>query len=151
MNAESTDARAEALYRRHLLWGWCALLVFLTLGIVLEAFHGFKLRWYLDVENDTRRLLWRLAHTHGTLLGLVHLGFAATLRGTKLGTAGGVRLASAALLGATLLLPGGFLLGGISISAGDPGRAIVLVPVGAALLLGAVAWSAWRVWRSADA
>ena len=28
--------------------------------------------------TEARRLMWTLAHTHGTLLGLVHLAFSAT-------------------------------------------------------------------------
>ena len=39
---------------------------------------------------------------------------------------------------ASLLLPGGFFLGGVVIYAGDPGLGILLVPVGALLLLTAV-------------
>ncbi|HEY8174006.1 MAG TPA: hypothetical protein VIH21_13040, partial [Dehalococcoidia bacterium] len=58
--------------RRHLRFGWWSLFVFATLGLTLEALHGFKVRAYLDVSNDTRRLMWTLAHAHGTLLGLVH-------------------------------------------------------------------------------
>jgi hypothetical protein len=142
-----SDALTD-LERRHLRLGWCALLLFLSLGIVLEAFHGFKVDWYLSVANDTRRLLWRLAHTHGTLLGLVHLGFAATLRAGALGSARGVGLASAALLAATVLLPGGFLLGGVELHGGDPGRGVLLVPVGAACLFGAVGWTALAVLRA---
>jgi len=42
------------------------------------------------------------------------------------------------LTGATVLLPGGFFLGGAMIYAGDPGVGILLVPVGALLLLVAV-------------
>ena len=61
-------------------WGWWSLAVFLTLGLVLEALHGFKLGFYLDVHNQTRRHMWTLAHAHGTLLGLVHIAFAASLR-----------------------------------------------------------------------
>jgi len=139
---------AAELVRRHLRWGWCALLVYLTLGLVLEAFHGFKLPWYLSVANETRRLLWRLAHTHGTLLGLVNLGYAFTLSAGALEAGRGARLTSRGLQAATLLLPAGFLLGGLWIHAGDPGRAVVLVPAGALLLLGAVARIAWRVLRA---
>jgi len=126
-----------ALRRRHVRWGWWTLLLFLSLGIALEAMHGFKVSWFLAADNETRRLLLRLAHTHGTLLGLVHLGFAFTLTTAEL-DARLAGYASAALRGATLLLPGGFLLGGWVIHAGDPGRAIVLVPIGALLLFVAV-------------
>ena len=61
-------------------FGWWSLLLFLTLGIVLEAMHGFKVGWHLDVGNEARRLLWTLAHAHGTLLALIHIGFALTVR-----------------------------------------------------------------------
>ena len=42
---------------------------------------------------------------------------------------------SKALIGASVLLPGGFFLGGIRFYAGDPGLGIILVPPGAILLL----------------
>ena len=39
-------------------------------------------------------------------------------------------------------MPGGFFLGGIVIYGGDPGLAILLLPLGAALLVAAVALTA---------
>jgi hypothetical protein len=41
-------------------------------------------------------------------------------------------------MAASLLLPGGFFLGGLVYYAGDPGPGVLLVPVGAVLLLTAV-------------
>ena len=73
------DDKQPDLVRRHLLFGWWSLLVFLSLGLGLETLHGFKVGWYLDVANEARRLTWTLAHAHGTLLGLIHLGFAWSL------------------------------------------------------------------------
>jgi len=119
---------------RHLRLGWWSLAVFGLAGLVLETLHGFKIGLYLDVSNDTRRLMWTLAHAHGTLLGLMHLGFAATVRLAAL-SPGRLRTASAALTGAGLLLPAGFFLGGIQFYAGDPGLGIVIVPVGAVLAI----------------
>jgi hypothetical protein len=124
--------------RRHLMIGWWSLLVFLSLGIALEALHGFKIGFYLDLANTTRRHMWTLGHAHGTLLGLVNLGFAATVRLFCRGDESWLRPTSSCLLGATLLLPGGFFLGGLIIHAGDPGLGVLLVPAGAALLLVAV-------------
>ena len=126
------------LVRRHLWLGWWSLLVFLTLGLVLEALQGFKIGFYMDLANATRRHVWTLAHTHGTLLGLVNLAFAMSLKLFGDGRESWAGLASAALVGATILLPGGFLLGGIFIYAGDPGLGVLLVPVGGALLVVAV-------------
>jgi hypothetical protein len=124
--------------RRHLRFGWWSLLFFLTLGFVLETLHGFKIGWYLDVSNETRRLMWTLAHAHGALLSLIHIVFGLTLRGLGDNASDGRSLASVCLIGASILLPGGFLLGGIVIYSGDPGIGIFLVPVGALLLFVAV-------------
>jgi len=108
--------------------------VFGLLGLVLETLHGFKVGAYLDVSNDTRRLMWTLAHAHGTLLGVVHLGFAFTLRHLD-PDAPSIRSASSALIGASVVLPAGFFLGGIRFYAGDPGVGVALVPIGAVLLI----------------
>ena len=135
----SPDSSPEtSLVRRHIRLGWLAVLVFLTLGIVLEALHGFKVDWYLNVANETRRLMWTLAHAHGVLIGLLHLGFAFTLRELDAEDAKWTRTVSPCLTGATVLLPGGFFLGGVMVYDGDPGVGILLVPVGAVLLLVAV-------------
>ena len=120
--------------RKHVRFGWWSLLVFLTLGLVLEMLHGFKIRMYLDVSNETRRLMWTLAHAHGALLSLVHIIFGLCLRVMPELGGGNIGLASSSLVGASLLLPGGFFLGGIAFYSGDPGLGIVLVPVGAAML-----------------
>lgn len=128
----------QACSRHHFRIGWWWLLFFLTLGSAIELLYFLKVDWYVDAANETRRLMWRLAHAHGTLLGLVHLGFGLTLavvapRRKKL-----TRLASRCLLGAGILLPGGFFLGGVVVYGGDPGLGILLVPVGALLLFVAV-------------
>ena len=121
--------------RRHLQIGWWSLLVFATLGLVLESLHGFKARVYLDVSNETRRLMWTLAHAHGTLLGAVNVLFGLTVRLTPAMTDARQQLISRLLVGATILLPSGFFLGGVSFYAGDPGLGILLLPVGATMLL----------------
>ena len=139
--AEGAGAEgARALVRRHLVFGWGALLVFLSLGIVLEALHGLKVGLYVNPSGSARRLMWTLAHAHGTLLGLIHLAFAATI---FIGGAGDWRRAgwvSLCLRSATYLLPGGFFLGGLVTYGGDPGLGVFLVPVGALALVGGVGW-----------
>ena len=124
--------------RRHLRFGWWSLLAFATLGLVLESLHGFKVRAYLDVSNETRRLMWTLAHAHGTLLAVVHIVFGLTVGTYPDLSARNLRLISTSLVGASILLPGGFFLGGIAFYSGDPGLGVLLVPVGAVLLLTAV-------------
>ena len=126
------------LTKRHLRFGWWTLLIFLTLGLALEAMHGLKVGYYLKVSNETRRVMWTLAHAHGTLLALINLGFALTVRLLPEWSARERTVASVCLRGATLLMPAGFFLGGLFIYSGDPGLGIVLVPVGGLLLLVAV-------------
>ena len=124
--------------RRHLRVGWWSLLVFAALGLTLESLHGFKVRAYLDVSNETRRLMWTLAHAHGTLLAVIHVIYGLSLRAAPEITAKDQRLVSSSLIGASVLLPGGFFLGGVTFYSGDPGLGVLLVPIGAVLLLAAV-------------
>jgi hypothetical protein len=121
--------------RRHLRVGWWSLLLFATLGLALESLHGFKVRAYLDVSNDTRRLMWTLAHAHGTLLAAINILFGLTLRIATTAAMPRVRLMSAALIAAGILLPLGFFLGGVVFYSGDPGLGVLLVPIGGVLLL----------------
>jgi len=121
----------------HLRFGWWALLVFLSLGLALEAMHGFKIGWYLDVDQEVRRLMFRLAHAHGALLAVLHLAFAGTL---YIASPDGwtTVFASRGLTIASVLLPMGFALGGFGIAGGDPGVGVIFVPLGAMALFGAV-------------
>ena len=122
---------------RNLRFGWWSLLVFLSLGAALETLHGFKIGWYVDVGNETRRLMFTLAHAHGTLLALVNI--AAGLTGRNVDRFGLRPSVSFALIWAAILLPAGFFLGGIVIYDGDPGLGVWLVPIGALLLFYSVA------------
>lgn len=126
---------------RNLAFGWWSLLCWLTLGMALEALHGFKVGWYLDVVNDGRHLQLTLAHSHGTLLALVNLAFVATLRATEV-TRRQHQRAGTCLRWAALLMPGGFLLGGIFAMGADPGLPIVLVPCGGVCLFAGVLFAA---------
>ncbi len=133
---------AGARCRRHLRIGYVGLAVFLSLGAGLEALHGFKVGFYLDADNETRRLMWRLAHAHGTLLSLVHVLYALTLKATP----GAARpLASGALTAALILIAGGFFVGGVAVAGGDPNPDILLVPAGFVALLVSVVMTARAV------
>jgi hypothetical protein len=106
---------------------------------VLELLHAIKSPAYVDAGRETARLLLRLAHAHGTLLSILNIVYALTVRVHR----GAARpLASASLLASLVLLPGGFLLGGIWAHGGDPGLGVLLVPAGAvALFVAALATS----------
>ena len=129
----AADRRCQ---RRHLRVGWAALLLYATLGAVLEGLHAFKVPWYLGVATESRRLLFTLAHAHGVALGLVNLALAASchLLPRRLPPA-----ASTSLVAGTILVPGGFLLGGLFVHGGDPGLGAVLIPPGALFVLVALA------------
>ena len=124
--------------RRHLRFGWWSLLVFAVIGLVLESFHGFKVRAYLDVSNDTRRLMWTLAHAHGALIARVHVLSGLSVRVAPEMSARSRPLISWCLIGASILLPGGFFLGGAVFYGGDPGVGVLLVPIGAVSMMIAV-------------
>ncbi len=134
---------SRRMARRHHWVGWWGLVLFVGLGLGLETLHGFKAGLYLDPAHRLRRLLWTLAHAHGTLLALANIAFALGLERFGHWTERRLRLASFFWLDALVLLPLGFFLGGIGHTEVDPSPGVLLVPVGAVLLLGAAGLTAW--------
>ena len=121
---------------RNLRFGWWSLVIFLSLGGALEALHGFKIGWYVDVGNEVRRLMFTLAHAHGTALAVVNIAAGLTARHFK--DFDFRPSVSISLIWAGILFPVGFFLGGVVTYGGDPGLGIWLVPVAAILLFYAV-------------
>src|SRR5215471_175511 len=117
--------------RRTLRTGWLLLAVALPFGVMLEALHGFKVQAYL--ASEMRREMWRLAHAHGTLLGMLCLVTGA-LAEAHIPDAIRARALAFIRWGA-VLMPLGFFLGGVLNSEGDPSLGILLVPPGALLLI----------------
>jgi hypothetical protein len=142
-----TGLDAHSVVQRHLTFGWWSLLIFLTAGLVLEGLHGLKSQSYLGVHQEMRRLMWTLAHAHGTLLSVVNLGFAFMVYVTGQWAEKRRNLASALLRAATILMPAGFFLGGLFTYSGDPGLGILLVPIGGIFLFVAVLVTAMGVAR----
>jgi hypothetical protein len=121
----------DAALTKTLRTGWLLLAVSLPLGVTLEALHGFKVQAY--VSSEMRREMWRLAHAHGTLLGMLCLVF--TLLAEKhLADPARASIAKLIRWGA-VLMPLGFFAGGILNSEGDPSLGILIVPIGAAMLI----------------
>jgi len=116
-----------------LFQGWLSIAVWMVVGLLLEGLMAYKTPAYL--RDGERRELFRLAHTHGTFLGLVLI--AAALCGRRFLLAP-PRVARRALQLGASLMPVGFLLAGIWHYESDPGLAIWLVPVAALLLVFAV-------------
>jgi hypothetical protein len=76
----------------------------------------------------------KLGHAHGTFLSLVNIAFAVTL--SRINLIENIRrLSSRCLIAATLLIPGGFILGGVVTHGPEPGLGIILLPIGALFLL----------------
>ena len=74
MNSELSAAESPSFPgKRNLRAGWWTLLVFVCLGVLLEIGLGFRGHFYMDVSQQTRRLMWRLSHAHGTLLALLNI------------------------------------------------------------------------------
>lgn len=134
----STSSETSALIRQ----GWISLAAWLAFGILIEGLIGFRTPALLD--DSVRRDMFRLAHAHGTLLNLVLIAAAvcAQLELIRLG-----RISSLGLRAAVILLPSGFLLGGIWHFKDDPGLGICLVPLGALLLLATALHLGWSTRR----
>lgn len=118
-----------------MLWhGWLSIAVWMTFGLLLEGLVGYKTPAYL--QDEQRRELFRLAHTHGTFLGLVLV--AAALCGPRFAVPP-PRAARTALRVGALVMPLGFLLAGLWHYESDPGLAIWLVPPAAlAVIFGTI-------------
>lgn len=135
------DGLRETLASRHMRFGWLLIFAYVLLGLSLEVMHGFKAAFYLDVANEARRLVWTLAHTHGTLIGVLNLLFAYGVERLSLSDSL-FKTASRCFIAAGVLMPLGFFLGGIVVYGGDPGLPILLAPAGGAILVVAVAITA---------
>lgn len=116
-----------------LIQGWISLAFWMVIGLFLEGLMGYKIPAYL--EDSQRRELFRLAHTHGTLLGLLLIIGAICAKQFALEIGAPPRLA---LKIGTILMPTAFFIAGIWHSETDPGLAIWLVPVAAILNIWAV-------------
>ena len=122
--AETADgARAR---RAHFQIGLWALALAAGFGTGLELLIGFRVAAYVDLDVDARRTLWRLAHAHLALLGLIHIAFGVVARESRRPRAGLVLLTAA-----TVALPGGFFLGGAFLVGAEPGYGVLLAPLGA--------------------
>lgn len=131
----SAGEREQALVRAHLRFGWWLLLVYVSMGVTLELLHGFKVSFYLHPAHETRRLMWTLAHSHGTLLAVLQFLFATTVRWGLAPPGRKRRVASTCLRLSGVLLPAGFFLGGLVLHGGDPGLGVLLVPLGGLALV----------------
>lgn len=132
--------------RRAQRFGWTWLLLWACVGVSLEVLHAWKVPGYL--EDETTRLLLRLAHAHGVGLSLVVLVYASAGAPLLEPRTDGGRGIGRLLRAAAALIPLGFGLGAVAHPEGDPSLGILLVPIGALALLVGLARIAWAAWRS---
>ena len=125
--------------------GWISLAIWIVFGLLVEGLIGFRSPALLD--DSVRREMFRLAHAHGTLLNLVLIIAAICARLELIGLG---EVASLGLRVAVVLLPLGFLLGGVWHFKDDPGIAIVLVPIGALLLFSTAFQIGYTAFRRED-
>ena len=110
--------------------GWIGIAFWMSFGLLVEGLIGFRAPVYL--QDPVRRELFRLAHTHGTVLSMllliVVLYLAKNFIVPPLAALWSLRIG-------TLLMPVGFLLGGLWHYESDPGVLVFLAPVGGLMII----------------
>jgi uncharacterized membrane protein YgdD (TMEM256/DUF423 family) len=110
--------------------GWFSLAVFMAFGLVFEGLIGYRSPAYLN--DSMRRELFRLAHAHGTILSLVLLIADLYLNSREIEIP---RPAMLSLRIGALLMPLGFLLGGVWHTETDPNFLVIFSPIGGVMLI----------------
>jgi hypothetical protein len=127
---ESNSIEENRVARSLLTQAWPSLAFWIAFGLLVEGFIGWRTPSIMD--DSLRREMFRLAHAHGTLLNLLLIAAAICARLDLLRVGA---LALFALRFSVIILPLGFLLGGIWHFQSEPGLGVWLVPAGAVLLL----------------
>jgi hypothetical protein len=109
---------------------WISIAVWMTLGLLLEGLLAFRSPAYL--QDEVRREMFRLAHLHGGVLNLLLLAAAFYIR---IYSPTMPSIALLALRSGAVLMPVGFLLGGIWHYDSDPGPGVFLAPIGGLMLI----------------
>ncbi|QQS32697.1 MAG: hypothetical protein IPM50_13715 [Acidobacteriota bacterium] len=109
---------------------WISIAVWMTLGLLLEGLLAFRSPAYL--QDEVRREMFRLAHSHGGVLNLLLLAAAFYIR---IYSPKFPKAAMLALRLGVVLMPVGFLLGGVWHSDSDPGPGVFLAPLGGLMII----------------
>ncbi|MBS1796268.1 MAG: hypothetical protein JSS81_20620 [Acidobacteria bacterium] len=125
-DGRGTDETARRVAQQ----AWISLAFWFAFGLFLEGLIGFRSPAYL--QDPVRRELFRLAHTHGTVLGLFLLIVGLYLRKNLVALP---KLVVRAVQLGVVLMPLGFLLGGVKHTETDPNALVFLVPVGGLLII----------------
>jgi hypothetical protein len=144
MQEPADELANERLLARRV--GWTSLLGWALVGLALEGAHGFKLSSYLD--DALTRELCTLGHAHGVGLALVVLAFGEA--GLPLLAASARRATLLMLATGSAIVPAAFLLSAIAHPEGDPNVLVWAVPLGALLVIAALARIAASAWRGRE-
>lgn len=110
--------------------GWFSLAFWLAFGLLLEGLIGFRSPNYL--RDATRRELFRLAHAHGTIFSLLLLIVAVYLQKQLIAPP---KIGVLAVQIGVVMMPVGFLLGGVWHYESDPNALVFLAPLGGLLII----------------
>jgi hypothetical protein len=110
--------------------GLIGLGVWMSFGLLLEGLIAFRIPYYLS--DAVTREMFRLAHAHGTLLSLILVTVGLTV---KAGYVSPAAIVTWMLRTGSILMPVGFLLGGIGNTANDPSPLVFLAPMGGIMII----------------
>ena len=131
--------------RPALLQGFLSIAFWMSVGLLLEGLLGYKTPGYL--QDPVRRELFRLAHAHGTLLGLLVVVAGLVTQSLQMSAP---RYSRLALQIGAAVMPFGFLISGIWHYESDPGLGIWLVPPAALLVIfGIISMALSSRWQKA--
>jgi hypothetical protein len=109
---------------------WISIAVWMTMGLLLEGLLAFRSPLYL--QDDVRREMFRLAHSHGGVLNLLLLAAAFYVR---IYSPAIPVVALRAMQAGAILMPAGFLFGGLWHYDTDPGPGVFFAPVGGLMVI----------------
>jgi hypothetical protein len=109
---------------------WIGLAFWMSFGLLIEGLIAFRIPAYL--QDPVRRELFRLGHAHGTLLSILLLIVGLCAHSALISPP---RIARLVFQAGVILMPAGFILGGISHYESDPGPLVFLAPLGGVLVI----------------
>jgi hypothetical protein len=130
MNNKLEEIQSKINVQSLLMQSFIGIAAWMSFGLLLEGFLGFRVSGYMS--DLARREMFRLAHTHGTLLSILLLISALTISSNLVYPN---KFAILSLRIGTILMPLGFLLGGIWTNKEEPNLLVFLAPIGGILVI----------------
>jgi hypothetical protein len=124
-------------YSSLLFHGLVGIAVWMSFGLLLEGLIAFRIPDYLS--DPVTREMFRLAHAHGTLLSLVLVAVGLSANADYISPANAGKLA---LHIGSVMMPVGFMLGGIGNYESDPNPLVFFAPLGGIMVIFGIVVSA---------